>query len=262
QTVDVLVGGINDASLSHAMEVLRVINRATLHPTSIDLAETTKVIENVQRDVNIAMVQEIAKFTQAADLPTAELVRLANTHPRVNLLIPGAGVGGYCIPNAYYYLEHKATAMGLTLPILSTARRTNDDVPTALLNRIADKLGWERENWQGRKVAVLGLAMKNFSNDDRISPSVTLIAELTRRQAAVHSHDPLVPYEKYPDFGVASLEAAIHDAEVIIITIRQEQWDHMATSELLAQAPACRIIFDACEALTRSGDESVPILTM
>lgn len=262
QTVDVLVGGIDEASLAHAIEVLRVINRAQLHPTSIDLAETTKVIENVQRDVNIAMVQEIAKFTQAAGLPTAELVRLANTHPRVNLLIPGAGVGGYCIPNAYYYLEHKARSMGLHLPILATARQTNDDVPASMLDRIADQRGWPQADWSGRKVAVLGLAMKNFSNDDRISASIALIDKLMQRGAAVSAYDPLVPHEKYPAFGVSSLAKAVEAADVIIVTIRQQEWDKLSVTELLAQAPACQLVFDACEALTSSDSAAVPVLTM
>jgi len=258
QTIELLYTGINAASLAHAIEVLRVINRANLHPTTIDMAETTKVIENVQRDVNIAMVQEIAKFTQALGLRTSELVKLANTHPRVNLLVPGAGVGGYCIPNAYYYLEHKAKELALPLPILATARLVNDAVPNAMLTRILQTRQWS--SFQGRQVAVLGLAMKNFSNDDRISPSIGLVTELKLQGAVVQAFDPLVPAQKYPDFAVSTLIDAVSAAEAIIITIRQADWDQLGLGELQTLAPHCQIVYDACEALTVSGDESLPLL--
>lgn len=258
QTIDVLIGGMNQESTEHAKEVLRRINRATFHETSsMEMAETVKVVENVQRDVNIAMVQEIAQLAQATGLRTSELIRLANTHPRVNLLTPGAGVGGYCIPNAYYYLQHKADAVDLNLPILSTARKTNDYVPNAILSRIDHKLGGI--DFTQTRFAVLGLAMKNFSNDDRISPSVTLVEELLHRGTKVTAYDPLVPVEHH-NFSVPTLEACLGDADVILITILQEHWHTMTLSTLLKMAPSCRLVFDACEAIVQDGLSDTPLL--
>ncbi len=262
QTVDVLVGGVNESSLAHAMEVLRVINRATLHPTSIDMAEIVKVVENVQRDVNIAMIQEIAKYVQAVGLQTSELVQLANTHPRVQLMVPGAGVGGYCIPNAYYYLQYNADKMGVDLPILSAARKTNDIVPMTILNRIERKLNWSATSWQGVRVAVLGLAMKNYSNDDRISPSIALVHEIEKRHAVVKAYDSLVAAEKYPTFAKKSLSECVKDAEIILVTIRQEEWDQLEFAELLQEAKQCRLVFDACVAIRAHGNEDIPLLRM
>lgn len=258
QTIDVLIGGMNQDSTEHAKEVLRRINRATFHETSsMEMAETVKVVENVQRDVNIAMVQEIAQLAQATGLRTGELIRLANTHPRVNLLTPGAGVGGYCIPNAYYYLQHKADAVDLNLPILSTARKTNDYVPNAILSRIDHKLGGI--DFTQTRFAVLGLAMKNFSNDDRISPSVTLVEELLHRGSKVTAYDPLVSVDHH-EFAVSTLEACLGDADVILVTIRQELWDNMALSTLLKMASSCRLVFDACEAIVLDELSDTPLL--
>ncbi len=258
QTVDVLIGGINQASIEHAKAVLRLINKATLHEaTSIEMAETSKVIENVQRDVNIAMAQEIARFAQATGLRTSELIRLANTHPRVNLLIPGAGVGGYCIPNAYYYLQHKADDVDLSLPILATARQTNDYVPQAIIDRIDRKLGGL--DFSATKIAVLGLAMKNFSNDDRISPSVTLVEMLIAKGAQVEAFDPLVD-SAHHTYCASSLEACIAEANVIIVTIRQEAWDQIGLSALMERAPHCRLVFDACEAIVGQATEDTALL--
>ena len=258
QTVDVLIGGINQASTAHAMDVLRKINRAQFHETSsIEMAETVKVVENVQRDVNIAMAQEIAQFAQTTGLRTSELIQLANTHPRVNLLTPGAGVGGYCIPNAFYYLQHKADAVDLNLPILSTARKTNDYVPNAIISRIDHKLGGL--DFAQTRFAVLGLAMKNFSNDDRISPSVTLVQELLAKGAKVKAYDPLVPVDHH-DFSAETLSACIGDADVIIVTIRQEEWNGMSLSTLLPMAPSCRLVFDACEAIVGHAESGTALL--
>ena len=259
QTVDVLVGGLNDASTAHAIEVLRTINQASLHATTIEMAETVKVVENVQRDVNIAMMQEIARFAQNMGLSTPELVGLANTHPRVNLLTPGAGVGGYCIPNAFHYLQVKAEDMGIELPLLAMSRDINQRVPITILDRIERASGWQASTWQGKKVTVLGLAMKNYSNDDRLSPSVALIDELLRREADVTAFDPLVALEPYA-YARASLEDALQDAEVVIVTVRQHAWDRFSVEDIRRLAPPCRLIFDACSALATDQDRSISLL--
>lgn len=259
QTVDVLVGGVNETSVAHAMDVLRIVNRAQFHETSIEMAETVKVVENAQRDVNIAMMQEIAQFAQAMGLRTSELVNLANTHPRVKVLVPGAGVGGYCIPNAYYYLQLKAEPLKVSLPILATARKTNDFVPTAIANRIERRLNWQGTDWKNVPIAVLGLAMKNFSNDDRLSPSLALVEELGRRGARVKAFDPLIPAQRY-SFGAQSLEECLADAQIVVIAVKQADWDRKSTTDIASLAPACKLIFDACEALTVAAGETLPVL--
>ena len=118
-----LVAGINEKSCVLAADLLKVVCKAeVINASCIKAVETSKVFENVQRDVNIAMAQEFARFTEGLGIDIFEVVKLANTHKRVNLLIPGPGVGGYCIPNAYYYIEPKATELDIHMELLKLAR--------------------------------------------------------------------------------------------------------------------------------------------
>lgn len=124
-----LVAGINEKSALRAKRLLGIVTKAPIHIAScIKVVETAKVMENVQRDVNIAMSQEFARFCEGLGIDVFEVIELANTHKRVNLLYPGPGVGGYCLPNAMYYLKPKAEELGVSIDLLKTARKINDDV--------------------------------------------------------------------------------------------------------------------------------------
>ncbi|WP_234410534.1 nucleotide sugar dehydrogenase [Caldalkalibacillus mannanilyticus] len=108
-TMPLAVGGINEESRIKARELLQVVTEAPIHETEIKIVETAKVVENIQRDVNIAMVQEIARFAEATGMDTYELIKTANTHTRVQLLVPGPGVGAivYRMPSTIYYPKRK-----------------------------------------------------------------------------------------------------------------------------------------------------------
>ncbi|HEX3031558.1 MAG TPA: nucleotide sugar dehydrogenase [Bacillota bacterium] len=104
ENMPTLVSGIDRASRDKAAEILGIVTKADLVPASaIEVVETAKVMENISRDVNIAMVNEFARFTKALGIDIFEVIKVANTHKRVKLLAPGPGVGGYCIPNALHY---------------------------------------------------------------------------------------------------------------------------------------------------------------
>ncbi|MCK9906039.1 hypothetical protein MXD63_39375, partial [Frankia sp. Cpl3] len=152
-------------------------------------------------------VQEFARFSEAFGIDTFELIKVANTHKRVNLLTPGPGVGGFCLPNALYYLQPKANELGVQLNLLQTARRINDSVPGIMADMLDDALKEAGKSLAGSRIAVLGLAMKDFSNDDRVSPIHDLISLLQSRGAEVSSYDPAVP-TKY-DHKKETLEQAV-----------------------------------------------------
>lgn len=217
-----LVGAINDESLKRASEVLGVVCKTDIVPaTCIKAVETSKVFENVQRDVNIAMSQEFARFTEALGIDIFEVVKLANTHKRVNLLTPGPGVGGYCIPNAYHYISPKAKEMDVQMDILKLAREKNAKLPKFIVDKIKELLRNQGKNLESSKVAVLGLAMKDFSNDDRISPPVDICNLLLGEVNELKAYDPVVPTEY--SFKVKTQEEALEDADVILILAKQEK---------------------------------------
>ena len=222
ENMPTLVGAINNASLFRAIDLIEVVCKAKIVPaSSMKEVETSKVFENIQRDVNIAMSQEFARFTEALGMDIFEVIKLANTHRRVNLLFPGPGVGGYCIPNAYYYLEPKAEELGLSMDLLKLAREKNDLVPELIVNKTEELLNGVGKELKDSKVAVLGLAMKNFSNDDRISPAVDICKILIERGAIVNAFDPMVTSEY--EFKIKTQDEALDGADAILILTKQQE---------------------------------------
>lgn len=236
-----LVAGINEKSCERAVELLKVIcKKEIIKASCIKAVETSKIFENVQRDVNIAMVQEFARFTEALGIDVFEVVNLANTHKRVNLLMPGPGVGGYCIPNAYYYLVPIAEKMDFDMELLRISRKKNSALPKFIVNKVQELLNKQGKDIKGAKVAVLGLAMKDYSNDDRISPPVDICKLLIERGAEVRAFDPVVLTEY--DFKVKTQEEALNDAEVMLILAKQNEIefdDFQYMSKLLKPKALC-----------------------
>lgn len=103
---------------------------------------------------------------------------MANTHKRVNLLNPGPGVGGYCIPNAFYYLNAKGKELDIDLELSSMARKINKDTPVRVAQIALEKLTSKPEE---SKICILGMAMKDYSSDDRLSPAFDVIKTLQEK---------------------------------------------------------------------------------
>lgn len=225
ENMPTLASGINEASLSAAIDLLKVVTKAEVIAASqIKVVESAKVMENISRDVNIAMVNEFARFSESLGIDIFEVIKVANTHKRVDLLFPGPGVGGYCIPNALYYLLPKAEELGVSLDLLKTARRINDGVPNFIVEMIENNLLSVGKNLAGAKIAAFGFAMKDFSNDDRISPAINIIEILQSKGALVKGFDPAVPTPH--TFKVDSMEEAVQDADVIVILTKQGDTDY------------------------------------
>lgn len=252
------LGGVNEASALKGKELLAFISETDITITDIRVVEAAKVIENIQRDVNIAMVQEFARFAEAFGIDTFELIKVANTHKRVNLLTPGPGVGGFCLPNALYYLQPKANELGVPLNLLQIARRINDDVPNVLTNMLETALKEAGKTLAGSRVAVLGLAMKDFSNDDRVSPVHDLIHILQSRGVEVVAYDPAVP-TKYAH-KVDTLEEAVKGADALFLTAIQQAFVDVNWNEVAAQMNPSPVLFDTKNRIPRDVDAQVKVV--
>lgn len=241
ENMPTVVGAINNESLIRAIELIAVVCKAKIIPAgSMKEVETSKVFENIQRDVNIAMAQEFARFTEALGIDIFEVIKLANTHKRVNLLAPGPGVGGYCIPNAYHYLAPKAEELGVSMDLLKLAREKNAFLPEFIVNKTEELLNQVGKELKGSKVAVLGLAMKNFSNDDRISPAVDICNILIKQGAIVSAFDPIVTTEY--EFKTKTQDEALDGADVILILTKQLEIrfdDVVHIVEVMNEYPVC-----------------------
>ncbi|GGJ09420.1 NDP-sugar dehydrogenase [Alicyclobacillus cellulosilyticus] len=174
RTLDVVVGGLTPACGERAKALLSTLTDGQVHLTDLRTAQLTKVIENVQRDVNIALAHQIKEIAEHHGVDVYELIRLANTHPRVRLLEPGLGVGGYCIPNAYAYI---AASLPKTrpVPLLTLARRINEEAPIRAAAQLERQLAALGKRLRESTVAILGLGMKDGSNDTDSAPRRSLV---------------------------------------------------------------------------------------
>lgn len=238
-----VVGGINEVSALKAKELLQVVCKTeVIIASNIKIVETSKVFENIQRDVNIAMVQEFARFTEGLGIDIHEVVRVANTHKRVNLLSPGPGVGGYCIPNAYHYLSPKADELNVSLDLLRLSRMKNSKLPELMADILQREISAKGKDIKNCKVGVLGISMKDYSNDDRISPPIQIVNTLISRGAKVFAYDPAVPTEYA--FKVNSLNEALTNMDGILVLAKQKEFDGISLDFLLKKLEPGTVIFD------------------
>lgn len=181
--------------------------------TDIRSAEMSKVVENTYRDVNIAFANELAKICRADKMDVYEIIRIANKHPRVNILQPGPGVGGHCISVDPWFLV--GDYPDLTNLIL-TARKINDSMPTHVLGRIRDIMR-EHNITDISKIGIYGLAYKENVDDIRESPTLQLLKRMDEHLAfGVKIFDPFIK-ERIVDHQYMNFEDFINEIEILVI---------------------------------------------
>lgn len=167
--------------------------------SSIEIAEASKVVENVQRDLNIALVNELALIFPEIGLDVEEVLTAAATKWNFHRYAPGIGVGGHCIPIDPYYLIQKATAAGAPVDLITSARKVNSNMPTQIANRIlrhAKKLG---RNANNLRILLLGWAYKPGISDSRESPTKHLAISLHNSGCKILTWDPYITSKNRPN---------------------------------------------------------------
>jgi len=159
---------------------------------NIKTAEAAKVIENTQRDLNIALVNELAMIFEKLGIDVMEVIKGASSKWNFNEYYPGGGVGGHCLPVDPYYLVKKAKELGYQSKVIAAGRTINDYMPKHVFGLITDALNDNERSVKNSKIVVLGLSYKENVGDDRESPSVQLIGELERNQALITIVDPYI----------------------------------------------------------------------
>jgi UDP-N-acetyl-D-mannosaminuronic acid dehydrogenase len=183
--------------------------------TDIRSAEMSKVVENTYRDINIAFANVLAKICRADNMDVYEIIRIANKHPRVDILQPGPGVGGHCISVDPWFLV--GDYPDLTNLIL-TARKINDSMPTHVLSRIRNIM--RKHNIKDvKKVGLYGLTYKENVDDTRESPTLQLLDSMDEHLAfGVKVFDPFVK-EKIVEDQYMNFEDFINDIEILVIMV-------------------------------------------
>lgn len=184
-----IIGAYDTSVAEKVKRLYEVFCKGNIILTDIRTAELTKVAENTYRDINIAYANELVKICREAKVDVHELIKIANMHPRVNILSPGPGVGGHCISVDPWFLVGDYPEIA---NLILTARRVNDSMPEYVLGRISEIM--EKENITSlEQVGLYGLTYKENVDDIRESPSLQLISCMKKHAAkGVRTYDPFV----------------------------------------------------------------------
>jgi UDP-N-acetyl-D-mannosaminuronic acid dehydrogenase len=240
-----VVGGADPRSTEKAIQLYSKVN-PHLQPTDATTAEFVKLAENTYRDLNIALANLLALMAEKLGIDVYEAIRLANTHPRVNIHMPGAGVGGPCLTKDPYMLASIVPDFWGT-ELIRSARRINDYMPTHTVNIVEKALADAGLSVRGAKIAVLGAAYKGGVDDTRESPAKYVVQKLLEKGADVVVYDPYTP-ETFGARPAKTLEEAAKDADALVIVT-----DHPEFKKLdlvtLAALMRHRIIIDGRRAV-------------
>jgi UDP-N-acetyl-D-glucosamine dehydrogenase len=189
-----VIGGFTPACLERAIALYKKAIQTIVPVSSCRAAEATKLLENIFRSVNIALVNELKVVYGAMGIDIWEVINAAKTKPfGFMAFYPGPGLGGHCIPIDPFYLTWKAREYGQNTRFIELAGEVNTGMPRHVVNRVAEALNAQRKPLNGSRVLILGLAYKANVDDERESPSYTLMELLKERGAEVAYYDPHVP---------------------------------------------------------------------
>jgi len=189
-----LVGGIDLKSGEIAESIYRRAFANVIHVEKAEIAEAAKLLENIYRAVNIALVNEMKTILSEMDVDIWQVVEAAATKPfGFQAFYPGPGLGGHCIPIDPFYMTHKARQVGHTCHFIELAGEVNREMPARVVQQVVLALNEQRKPTHGSRILVIGLAYKPNVDDTRESPSFELITRLRQLGAEVEYHDPHVP---------------------------------------------------------------------
>ena len=236
-TNDRIVGGITSAAAELAKDLYAVFCQGEILVTDDVTAEMAKLVENSYRDVNIAFANELSVISDKLDIDVWELIRLANHHPRVNILQPGPGVGGHCIAVDPWFIVAAAPTES---KLIRTAREVNDSKPEWVVEQVrkaAESFGSEA------KIATLGLAFKANIDDLRESPAIGITAALadelpTAKVLVAEPHVEALPkaLANRRNVELANTEDAIAQADVVVVLVDHDEFKSVDSGLLAGKA--------------------------
>lgn len=224
---DRIVGGVDDDATDAAASLYdRIVDGEIHRTTSPTVAEFVKLVQNTYRDVNVALANELATIAADYGIDSREAIALANNHPRVNVLQPGPGVGGHCLPIDPWFLGADSDRLDL----IERARAVNDGMVTYVGDLLEEELG----SLEGAKIAILGVAYKGNVADPRKSPGLALARHLQERPETTgsESHTPVEvvlhdPYVTDQTVDLESLESALDAADGVVVVTDHDEYERL-----------------------------------
>lgn len=238
---DRIVGGYDAESAEVVAEFIKTFAKGNIHITDATTAEVAKLAENTFRDINIAFANQLSLICEQVGVDVLETIILANTHPRVNIHMPGPGVGGPCIPKDPYLLLH--SSKHADHDIIKTARQINDYMPKHIIKLILQTLKNAEKDVKSSRIAVLGTAYKGDISDSRLTPSEPIIHELIHLGAEATVYDPYCN-ESFGAKRASSLHEAVKGADCLVTITDHTEFKNLNLQEIKALMNNKPVIID------------------
>jgi len=226
-----IIGAVDQRSMEVASAVLgSIVHGGLVRMSTLRAAEAAKLFENVYRDVNIALANELAIFCERAGLDFNEIRSAANTQPFSQIHRPGVGVGGECIPVNPYFLLAGASEVNANLGHVRLARKVNDAMPQHTVRLVRSALKACGKPLRRSRISVLGLSYKANVKEERGSPAILIIRSLAKKGAIVCVYDPNYTSEELRKLGyssVSSLDRTVEGADCILVTVAHDQFKNL-----------------------------------
>jgi UDP-N-acetyl-D-mannosaminuronic acid dehydrogenase len=231
-TNDRVVGGLTRRCAEQAASIYRVFTKGEILLTDAASAEMAKLVENSFRDVNIAFANELSLICESLQLDVWEIIRLANRHPRVNILNPGPGVGGHCIAVDPWFIVAAAPKLSR---LIRTAREVNDHKP----HHVAAQVIAKSKRFHSPTIACLGLTFKANVDDVRESPAIEVVHLVAQalRDVDILVADPYVQempqaLANYPKLRLEQANDAVERADIVVLLVDHDQFKSLGRSRL------------------------------
>lgn len=226
---DRVIGGVDEVSTEKAVVFYQQFVRGELHKTNARTAEMCKLTENSSRDVQIAFANELSLICDKAGIDVWELIRLANRHPRVNILQPGSGVGGHCIAVDPYFITAE---FPMESQIIGKAREINNYKSFWCAEKTGSTIrDFELNHGRVPSVAIMGLAFKPNIDDLRQSPAV-YIAQKVLQEASDEAYFIVEPnIESHPYYKLTQMQEAVEQADIIVFLVAHNEFKQLNIRE-------------------------------
>ncbi|MHC5159318.1 MAG: nucleotide sugar dehydrogenase, partial [Planctomycetota bacterium] len=233
KTIPKVVGGLTPKCKKLGKDLYSLAIDTMVSVSSLEAAESAKIVENVYRCINIAMVNELKVVFDRMGIDVWEVIRAAATKPfGFQPFYPGPGLGGHCIPIDPFYLTWKARQYGIPTRFIELAGEINTDMPHYVIHKVMEALNSKKKSLNGSKVLVLGLAYKPDIDDVRESPSLELIELLKASGAKVDYNDPYLPQtHKMREYdlkmkSVRLTAAKVKSYDCVLIATNHSEYDY------------------------------------
>lgn len=236
---DRVIGGITPRCSERAIELYKTFVKGECIPTTARTAEMCKLTENSFRDVNIAFANELSIICDKLDINVWELIKLANRHPRVNILQPGPGVGGHCIAVDPWFIVSKTPNES---HLIRTAREVNNYKTEWVIEKIKNEaLIFEHNNRKKPIIACFGLAFKADIDDLRESPALNIVKKLVQENLHILAIEPNLPVKTNPsdigiqhgNFNFSSIEKGVKYSDIIVKLVAHKEFNKLTNEEAL-----------------------------